>query len=105
MILANYFKILSILFFYKTISVATYSEDHLNTFNNELISNENQFSENIEILKCTKQSKKGCNTVPIECMKCSIDENPRSADCIYGEPIETNCTVNKFTKCQVFILI
>ena len=97
MIIEYYFEILSIFIFYKTI-IAIDSQDPLHIFNNELNSNEN-------LLKCLKQSKKDCNTVPIECMKCSIDENPKSADCIYGEPFITNCTVNKITKCQVINFI
>ncbi len=44
---------------------------------------------------------KPCNLVPIDCMDCSIDRNPQSADCIYGDPIETICNVKNFTYCQV----
>ena len=38
--------------------------------------------------------------MPLSCIDCSIDQNPKSADCVYGQPIETNCTVKSFAKCQ-----
>ena len=50
-----------------------------------------------------KQLFKECSRVPIDCMKCDIDGNPQSADCIYGQPIVTNCNVSEFTKCKVRI--
>ena len=51
--------------------------------------------------KCLKQKYKACEHVPIECMRCSIDRNRSAADCVYGQPMYTNCTVHNFTECQV----
>ena len=50
--------------------------------------------------KCHKQKYKLCSSMPIDCMECSTD-NPKAANCIYGEPIKAKCTVKNITECQV----
>lgn len=41
-----------------------------------------------------------CGSLPIECFICSIDNNPKAADCIYGEPFTTECLVKNETVCK-----
>ena len=54
--------------------------------------------------KCMRKKYKQCESIPVECMDCSIDNNSKSADCIYGELIEANCTVKSYVQCQVILL-
>ena len=55
--------------------------------------------------KCTRKKYKSCHNVPIECLDCSIDNNPNAANCIYGELMKTNCTIKNRTECVVRNLI
>jgi hypothetical protein len=50
--------------------------------------------------KCFKQKYKQCNAIPVDCMRCAIDKSPQSADCVYGEILETECTVSGHIECQ-----
>ncbi len=56
--------------------------------------------QNIKPAKCPKYKHKHCSALPLECMNCSIDRRSESADCVYGAPLETDCSVDQSIECQ-----
>ena len=76
-------------------------------FNEKTLTENRKEYEKSSILshKCTRKKYKSCHNVPIECLDCSIDNNPNAANCIYGELMKTNCTIKNRTECVVRNLI
>lgn len=50
--------------------------------------------------KCSNFKYKYCSALPVECIKCSIDRDPSAANCVYGEFLETNCSVDQSIECM-----
>ncbi|CAF0764048.1 unnamed protein product [Brachionus calyciflorus] len=50
--------------------------------------------------KCTKNKNIECSLLPVDCFDCSLDNNPKAADCLYGQSLKTNCTIKNFTICK-----
>ncbi len=85
-------------------------------FDSSIFKNNNVLNSNVTVLrskkdyqKCFKKIYKYCHLMPIECLDCSIDNNSLSPNCIYGQPIKTNCSVKNFTEktvqCMVIYII
>lgn len=50
--------------------------------------------------KCSNFKYKYCSALPVECLKCSIDRDPSAANCVYGEFLETDCSVDQSIECM-----
>ena len=73
-----------------------------NVEENVSLDNINEYIKPLNLTQmCSRNKYKPCKQMPINCLDCSIDNNPRSADCIYGEPIKTKCMPKNITQCRV----